>query len=84
MKKRRFTGARIMGVPRQAEGGMPAPGLCRAQGISSATFYKWRARYAGTDASMMSQMKAGDQHCARVPCVWCQQDLCPLQPTARR
>lgn len=37
---------------------MPVPELCREHGISSATFYKWRARYGGMDASMMSQMKA--------------------------
>ncbi len=58
MKKSRFTEAHIMGVLRQAEGGMPVPELCREHGISSATFYKWRAKYGGMDASMMSQMKA--------------------------
>ena len=58
MKKSRYTEAQIMGVLRQAEGGMPVPELCREHGISSATFYKWRAKYGGMDASMMSQMKA--------------------------
>ena len=58
MKKTRFTEAQIMGVLRQAEGGMPVGELCREHGISSATFYKWRAKFGGMDASMMSQMKA--------------------------
>lgn len=58
MKKSRFTEAQIMGVLRQAGGGMPVPELCREHGISSATFYKWRAKYGGMDASMVSQMKA--------------------------
>ncbi|MBK5925754.1 IS3 family transposase, partial [Rhodovulum sulfidophilum] len=58
MKKSRFTEAQIMGVLRQAEGGMPVAELCREHGVSSATFYKWRAKYGGMDASMMSQMKA--------------------------
>ena len=37
---------------------MPVPDLCREHGISTASFYKWRAKYGGMDASMMSQMKA--------------------------
>lgn len=46
MKKSRFTKARIMGLLRQAEGGMPVPELCHEQhGVSSATLYKWRAKY---------------------------------------
>ncbi len=47
-----------MAVLRHAEGGVAVPELCREHGISSASFYKWRAKYGGMDASMMSQMKA--------------------------
>lgn len=49
MKKSPFTEGQFMGVLRQAEGGLPVPELCRDHGISSATFYKWRARYGGMD-----------------------------------
>ena len=66
MKKSRFTEAQIMGVLRQAEGGMPVPELCREHGISSATFYKWRAKYGGMDASMVSQMKAMEEENRRL------------------
>ncbi len=66
MKKSRFTEAQIMGVLRQAEGGMPVLELCREHGISSATFYKWRAKYGGMDASMMSQMKGLEEENRRL------------------
>lgn len=58
MKKSRFTEAQIMGVLRLAESGLPVLELCRKHGISSALFDKWRGKYGGMDASMMSQMKA--------------------------
>ncbi len=57
MKKSRFTDSQIIGILKQAEAGTPAPELCREHGISSATFYKWRSKYGGMDASMMSRMK---------------------------
>ncbi len=66
MKKSRFSEAQIMAVLRQAEGGMPVPELCREHGISTASFYKWRAKYGGMDASMMSQMKALEEENRRL------------------
>jgi putative transposase len=57
MKTSRFTEAQIMGVLRQAEGGLPVADICREHGISIATFYKWRSKYGGMDTSMISQMK---------------------------
>ena len=57
MRKSRFTDAQIMGVLRQVEGGMALADVCREQQISSAKFYKWRAKYGGMDASMMADMK---------------------------
>lgn len=58
MKQKRFTDSQIMQVLKQAEGGVPVAQLCREHGMSSASFYKWRSKYGGMDASMMSEMKA--------------------------
>ena len=66
MKKSRFTDSQILGVLKQAEAGTPVPELCRTQGISSATFYKWRSKYGGMDASMISQMKALEEENRRL------------------
>ena len=57
IKKSRFTGSQIPTVLKQAEAGTPVPELCREHNISSATFYKWRAKYGGRDASLISRMK---------------------------
>ena len=46
-----------MQILKQAEAGISAPELCREHGMSSATFYKWRSKYGGMDASMMSRLK---------------------------
>lgn len=57
MKKSRFTDSQIIAILKQAEAGTPVPELCREHGISSATFYKWRSKYGGMEASMVSRMK---------------------------
>ena len=58
MKKTRYSEAQIMGILRQAESGVAVSELCREHGMSSASFYKWRSKFGGMDASMMSEMKA--------------------------
>ena len=57
MKISRFTDSQIMQILKQAEAGISAPELCREHGMSSATFYKWRAKYGGMDASMVARLK---------------------------
>lgn len=57
MKRSSFTDSQILAVLKQAEVGKAVPDLCREHGISSATFYKWRAKYGGMDASLMGRMK---------------------------
>ena len=57
MKTTRFSDNQIMQILKLAEAGTPVPTLCREHGMSSATFYKWRAKFGGMDASMMSRLK---------------------------
>ena len=57
MKISRFTDSQIMQILKLVEAGFSAPELCREHGMSSATFYKWRAKYGGMDASMVSRLK---------------------------
>lgn len=46
-----------MAILKQSEEGTPVPELCREHGMSTATFYKWRAKYGGMDASLMARLK---------------------------
>ena len=57
MKKSRFTDGQRLAILMEAEGGQPVPALCREHGMSSASFYKWRAKYGGMNASLMKRMK---------------------------
>ena len=67
MKNGRYSDAQIVGILKQAEGGVSVSELCREHGMSSASFYKWRAKFGGMDASLMSEMKdmAEENRCFR-------------------
>ena len=57
MKTSRFSDSQIIAILKQAEAGSPVPELCREHGFSSATFYKWRAKFGGMDASLMARLR---------------------------
>ena len=57
MKKSRFMDSQIIAILKQNESGTTVPDLCREHGISSASIYKWRAKFGGMDASLMKRMK---------------------------
>jgi len=57
MKISRYSDSQIMAILKQNEAGTAVPDLCREHGMSSASFYKWRAKFGGMDASLMKRMK---------------------------
>ena len=57
MKTSRFTDSQIMALLKQNKAGASVPDLCREHSISSASAYKWRAKFGGMDASLMKHMK---------------------------
>lgn len=66
MKQLRYSDSQIMTVLNQAQAGTPVPQLCREHGMSSASFYKWRAKYDGMDTSMISRLKELESENARL------------------
>ena len=58
MKRSRFTEEQIIAILREQEAGAPTAEVCRRHGISSATFYKWKAKYGGLDVSEARRMKS--------------------------
>ncbi|MFT7683833.1 MAG: putative transposase [Moritella dasanensis] len=57
MKISRFTDSKIISILKENEDGSTVPDLCRKHGMSSASFYKWRSKFGGMDASLMKLMK---------------------------
>ena len=75
MKQSRFTDSQIIAILKQAEAGTPVPEVCREHGISSATFYKWRSKYAGMDASLMTRMRELEAENARLKKMYAEERL---------
>ena len=57
MKKPRYSETQIFKILKEAEAGSPVPELCRTYGMSNASFYNWRAKYGGMEASDMVRLK---------------------------
>lgn len=57
MKKSRFNQTQIVRILKEHESGKKTSDICRQNGISEATFYNWRKKYAGMDATQLSRLK---------------------------
>ena len=66
MKTSKFSETQIVSILKQKEAGVSVAEICREHGISSATFYKWRAKYGGMDASMLKRVKELEAENARL------------------
>ena len=66
MKRSRFTDSQIITILKQAEAGTPVPELCREHGISSATFYGWKSKFGGMEASDIKRMRDLEHENARL------------------
>lgn len=66
MKKSRFTESQIVKILKEHEAGAKTSDLCRQHGISEATFYNWRKKYGGMEASQLKKLKDLEQENQRL------------------
>jgi putative transposase len=75
MKTSRFSDSQILAILKQADNGVPVTALCREHGMSSALFYKWRAKYGGMDVSLMARMKELERENSRLKKMYAETQL---------
>ena len=75
MKNKTYSDSQIMAILNQAEAGVPVAELCREHGIGNSTFYKWRAKYGGMDASLITRMKDLEEENRRLKKMYAEEKL---------
>jgi putative transposase len=66
MKRSRFKDEQIIAILREQEAGSPTADVCRKHGVSSATLYKWKAKFGGLDVSDAKRLKALEDENAKL------------------
>ena len=66
MKKSRFSETQIVSILKEADAGLKVDDLCRQHGISSATYYSWKKKYGGMDASEIKRLKELEEENAKL------------------
>ncbi len=66
MKRSRFNEEQIIAILKEHEAGMPTADVCRRHGISSATFYKYKAKFGGLDVSEARRLRALEDENAKL------------------
>ncbi len=66
MKNSRFSETQIVSILKEADAGVPVKEICRKHGISDATYYNWKSKYGGMQASDLKRMKELEQELSRL------------------
>lgn len=66
MRKSKFSETQIVSILKEGDAGVPVKDLCRRHGISDATYYKWKSRYGGMEASDLKRVRELEDENARL------------------
>lgn len=75
MRKSKYSDSQIIAILKQSEDGVAVPDLCREHGMSSAQFYKWRAKFGGMDTSMVKRFKELEDENRRLKKMYAEEKL---------